>query len=456
MNPSLNDLEQWYDKNAERTQQDYFEFLRFPSISTDPAYSPHIHAAASWVETYLKKLGFKTEQWKTSSYPIVFASHIVNPAFPTLLIYHHYDVQPVDPLELWKSSPFEPEIRDGKVYARGASDNKGQCFYTLTALRAFFELCKNISLNLKLFIEGEEESGSRGAFEVLKTHREQLKADDVLIVDGGIPAPGIPGITLGLRGIIAMEVTCRNSSIDLHSGVHGGIALNPNRALIQMLAALWDEKGKIAIPGFYDDVINPSQKELEAIDQTIDQERLRQQFGIQAFQGEGGYSLWESNAIRPTLEINGISGGYTGVGFKTVIPAKAIAKISCRLAPGQDPHRVVTQIHEFLKKKAPAGLEITAKFEHGGKPVRCSPDSKIARIAADAFTEVFGIPCKKTLCGASVPLVADLAEACGGDAAVIGVSLDSDDFHAPNEHFGLDQLRQGFLVMGSILRRLMP
>lgn len=350
--------------------------------------------------------------------------------------------------------PFEPQIREGKVYARGASDNKGQCFYTLTALRAFFELCKKIPFNIKLFIEGEEESGSRGAFEVLKTKKQALKADDILIIDGGIPAPGIPGITLGLRGMAALEITCRNSSVDLHSGVHGGIALNPNRALVQMLADLWDENGKIKIPGFYDDVTVPSKAELEIMDQSVDQERLRQQFGIKAFQGEGGFSLWESNAIRPTLEINGISGGYTGVGFKTVIPAKAIAKISCRIVPSQDPEKVASQIVHYLQKKAPPGLEISAKFEHGGKPVRSSPHSKIARIASEAFTEVFGKPCRNILCGASVPLVADLAEACGGDVAVIGVSLDSDDFHAPNEHFSLAQFQQGFLTISSILRRL--
>ncbi|HUD01825.1 MAG TPA: M20/M25/M40 family metallo-hydrolase, partial [Rhabdochlamydiaceae bacterium] len=337
MTPTLSDLKKWYSQNITKIQQDYFTFLKIPSISTDPAYRKHVNEAASWVEGYLRNIGFKTELWQTSFHPVVFASHLVDPKRPTVLIYHHYDVQPVDPIEKWKSPPFEPTIRDGRVYARGASDNKGQCFYTLTALKALFELCKKINVNIKVFVEGEEECGSQGALEVLKTHHQDLKADHILIVDGGLPAAGRPAITLGLRGIVALEVSCRNSNIDLHSGIHGGIALNPNRALVEMLSKLWDKKGKIAIPGFYKNVVKPTAKELKAFQKIVDQKYLRKQFGIRAFKGEGGYSLWESNAIRPTLEINGISGGYAGPGFKTVIPSTAIAKVSCRIVPNQDP-----------------------------------------------------------------------------------------------------------------------
>ncbi len=451
MTPTLSELQKWYSKNKDSIQQDYFTFLKFPSVSTDPAYRKHIDATASWVGNYLKNIGFKTQIWQTKFHPVVFASHEVDPKRPTVLIYHHYDVQPTDPIEKWKSPPFEPTIRDGKVYARGASDNKGQCFNTLTALKALFELCKELDLNIKVFVEGEEECGSGGALEVLKTHQKELKADHILVVDGGLPAAGRPAITLGLRGIVTMEVTCRNSNIDLHSGIHGGIVLNPNRALVEMLSKLWDKKGKIAIPGFYKNVAKPTAKELRALQKIVDEKYLRKQFGIKSFKGEGGYSLWESNAIRPTLEINGISGGYTGAGFKTVIPSMALAKISCRIVPNQDPTEVAKLIASYLKKIAPKGLEITVTADHGGKPVRSSPDTKIAHACSDALTEVFGKPCGNILCGASVPLVADLAKACKGDAIVIGVSLDSDDFHAPNEHFGFDQLQQGFLMMGRIL-----
>lgn len=454
MTPTLSDLKKWYSQNSEKILQDYFTFLKFPSISTDPSYRQHINQAASWVEEYLKKIGLKTELWQTKFHPVVFASYEVDPKRPTVLIYHHYDVQPVDPIEKWKSPPFEPTIREGKIYARGASDNKGQCFYTLTALKALFELCKKINVNIKVFVEGEEECGSRGAIEALKTHHQKLKADHILVVDGGLPAAGCPAITLGLRGIVAMEVVCRNSSIDLHSGIHGGIVLNPNRALVEMLSKLWDKKGKIAIPGFYKNVAKPTAKELKALQKIVDEKYLRKQFGIKAFKGEGGYSLWESNAIRPTLEINGISGGYSGAGFKTVIPSAAIAKLSCRLVPNQDPGQVSKSIAQYLKKIAPKGLEIEVTSDHGGKSFRSSPETEAAHVCSEALTEVFGKPCGNILCGASVPLVADLVKTCKGDAVVIGVCLDSDDFHAPNEHFGLDQLQQGFLMMARILGRL--
>ena len=427
--------------------------MKFPSVSTDPSYRKHINAAAAWVEGYLKKIGFKTEIWETQFHPVVFAFHEVDPKRPTVLIYHHYDVQPVDPIAKWKSPPFEPTLRNGKVFARGASDNKGQCFYTLTALKALFEMCGSLNLNIKVFVEGEEECGSQGALEALKTHQKELKADHILVVDGGFPARDRPAITLGLRGIVTLDVVCRNSTIDLHSGIHGGIALNPNRALVEMLSKLWDKKGKIAIPGFYKHAVKPSAKELKALEKIVDKKYLRRQFGIKAFKGEGGYSLWESNAIRPTLEINGVSGGYSGAGFKTVIPSMALAKISCRTVPNQDSDEVAKTIARYLKKIAPKGLEVEVTSVHGGKPVRSSPDTKVAHVCSDALTEVFGKRCGNILCGASIPLVADLAKACKGDALVIGVSLDSDDIHAPNEHFSLDQLQQGFLMMGRILGR---
>ncbi len=447
------DFKKWYRDHTGEILKNYLAFLSIPSISTDPAYRTGVHEAATFVENDLKKIGFKVERWETSNHPVIFGSYEAGPSRPTVLIYHHYDVQPVDPLELWKTPPFEPDVREGKVFARGASDNKGQCFYTLTALRAIFEEEKP-NLNIKIFVEGEEESGSKGAFEVLKTKQAKLKADYLLIVDSGLPAPETPAITLGLRGIVAMEVRCTNSTVDLHSGIHGGIVLNPNRALIQMLAKLWDEKGKITAPGFYDAVTKPTAQELKEIDQQIDEEYIRRNFGVRVFQGEGGFSLWESNTIRPTLEINGISGGYAGSGFKTVIPSTAVAKISCRLVPKQDPQTIANLLSDYLKKIAPPGLDVQTHWDHGGKPVLSSPHTKIAKICSDAYTEVFGKPCRKILCGASIPLVTDLTEASGGEVAIIGVGLDTDNIHAPNEHFGLDQLEQGFLTMVSIMGRL--
>ncbi len=453
--PTLPDFKKWYAEHAKEILSDYFTFLKFPSISTDPKYKEDVRRCSQWVAAHLKKTGLDVEIWETSVHPVIYGSYLKpGPSRPTVLIYHHYDVQPVDPIELWKSPPFEPVLKDGEVYARGASDNKGQCFYGLTALRAFFELCKQININIKVFIEGEEECGSIGSTEILSKKKKELKADHLLIIDMGLPAPNIPAITLGLRGIIALQVTLRNSRVDLHSGIHGGIALNTNRALINLLSKLWDERGKITVPRFYDEVQSVSKEELAVVDQFLSVEELKKNFGIRVFQGEGEFSLWESNTIRPTLEINGIQGGYTGIGFKTVIPAQAFAKISCRLVLNQDPVTIGKRVADFLKKNTPEGMEVEIQFEHGGKPVRSSPNTFIAKIAKSAYEEVFGRPCKSMLGGASVPIVADLKEAAEAEVAMIGMGLDSDDIHAPNEHFGLGRLEQGFLTLSRILTLL--
>lgn len=453
-NPTLRKFEEWYDKNVEAIHQDFFSFLRIPSISADPAHREDIYKAAHWVKDYLQKSGLNAELWETSAYPVVFANKMVAKDRPTVLFYGHYDVQPVDPLNLWKSPPFEPTVRGQEVYARGACDDKGQCFYAMTALRAFIEMCEKVQINIKVFVEGEEESGSRGSVEIAQKRAEELKADHLLIVDLGIPAPGVPAITMGLRGITTMEVTVRNSNIDLHSGVHGGTVLNPNRALVTALSQLWDAQGKVAVPGFYDKVAMPSKEEQKIFDQTFDEAGVRKNFGIRAFKPEPGFSLWESNFLRPTMEINGISGGYAGEGFKTVIPSVACAKISCRLVPNQDPDEVAELVARYLRSLFPPELEVQVKLDHGGNPHRSSPSSPIAQICAAAYEEVFEKPCQRLLCGGSVPITSVLAQATGAEVAMIGVGLDTDDFHAPNEHFGLDRLRQGFLTIGRILAKV--
>lgn len=454
MTLNLDTLRKWYATHQKEILSEFFSFLKIASVSTDPAYAGEVRKGAEWVRAKLEKIGFQVEVWQTVGHPVVFASHVVDRSRPTVLLYHHYDVQPVDPIDKWVSPPFEPEVRGDAVYARGASDNKGQCFATLTALQALFELCGKMNVNIKVFVEGEEESGSRGALQMVREKREALQADYLLIVDMGIPAAETPAITLSLRGIVAMEVRCRNSRVDLHSGMLGGIALNPNRVLTTLLAKLWDAQGTVAIPGFYDRVKDVPRESLRTVDQTLDEAHLKKQFGLRAFQVEGNYSLWESNCIRPTLEINGISGGYTGVGFKTVIPAEAIAKLSCRLVPDQDPAEIAACLTTFLKAHVPAGIELEVTHDHGGRPVRTLPSTKLAQLCTGAYAEVFGKPCQKMFCGASVPLVADLAEAVGGEVAMIGVGLDSDDIHAPNEHFTLHQLQMGFLTLGKILGEL--
>ncbi len=452
----LADLQTWYNNNAKQTLSDFFTFLSFSSISTDPNYKEDIVSTAQWLSTYIKGIGMDVELWETSGHPVVFATHLeAGPSRPTVLIYHHYDVQPVDPYDKWRSQPFNPVVKDNKVYARGASDNKGQCFYTITALKAFLALAKEVGVNIKLFIEGEEECGSRGTTELLAKKQKELKADHLLIVDMGIPQSGVPAITLGLRGITTLEVVLRNSNADLHSGIYGGIVLNPNQALISVLSKLWDKSGKVAVPGFYTDVVMPSKEELDQINQTLEsEESLQKNYGILSFNKSCEGTLWELNTILPTLEINGISGGYAGKGFKTVIPSSAIAKISCRLVPNQDPDDIAKKVIKFLKDKVDKGIDIQAEFDHGGLPVRTSPTTPIAQIATDAFEHVFKKPCQKIFCGASVPIVADLTRASGAEVAMIGVALMEDEMHAPNENFGLDRFEQGFLVMATILQKL--
>ncbi len=443
-------LKEYYEKNRTEILNDYFDLLRFKSISTDKQYKAQTRSCADWLVNYLKNIGMSVELWETSGHPVVFGEDLkAGPDRPTVLIYNHYDVQPVDPLELWHSDPFEPILKDGHVYARGAVDNKGQCAYTIAALKAVLQ---KLNINVKIFIEGEEESGGKGTFEILETKKKKLKADYLLIVDFGLPAPDTPAITLGTRGLLALELVCKNSSIDLHSGVHGGIALNPNRALACAIAKLWDDEGRVAVPGFYDDV--STLKECNELYDHFDVADYTKKFGVKAFCPEKGYSLLESNWTRPTLEINGMSGGYTGDGFKTVIPFEARAKISCRLVPNQDPGKIVKQIRDFLKTAFPKGIEMDLIELQGTSAYRSSFDTPLVKTVAKAFEEVFNKKCKYMLCGASVPIVPSLALASGAQTALIGCGLDDDNIHAPNERFGLDRFEQGFLTLGTILQCL--
>lgn len=455
MSLELPKLKKWFKDNHEAIFHDFFQFLEFKSVGTDPIYDNDTKQCAEWLANYLKEIGLETEIWPTSVQPVIFAKHCeAGKDRPTILIYHHYDVQPVDPLDLWNTDPFTPTIRDGKVFARGAQDNKGQCFYSVTAMKALFELCKSLNFNLKVFIEGEEESGSRGTREVFKTKKKELKSDYLLVVDSGLPGPGVPAITLGTRGIITLEVVCRSANGDMHSGSFGGIAYNPNRALATALASLWDAEGKVAIPHFYDDVEDLSPEELEIFDLDFDEKRLKEEFGLKVFCPEPGYTIGQSATIRPTVEINGMSGGYAGEGFKTVLPATANAKISCRLVPHQDPDKICANLKKHLMKHMPKGLEVEITFDQGTEAFRSRHDSLIAKLVAKAYEEVLGEPCKHILIGGSIPITVELARLSQADTVLMGYGLDSDQIHAPNEHFDLKRFEQGFLTMGSIFSKL--
>jgi acetylornithine deacetylase/succinyl-diaminopimelate desuccinylase-like protein len=445
----LPQFKKWWDQNRHQIQNDYFDFLRFKSISTDPSFESEVRRCSAWVRDYLeKKVGWKAELIETEGYPLVYAENLqAGPQAKTVVIYGHYDVQPVDPLELWKSDPFEPTIRDGKVYARGAVDDKGQIFYAMLAARAWKELGVKLPVNVKFCIEGEEESSSIGLTKALPRLKEKLKGDAILIVDFDQFDPETPAISLGARGLVALEVVLTGSKGDLHSGIHGGMAYNPNRALAELLAKLWDHTGRVQVPGFYDAVVEANEK----YDFRYNQEAYTKEFGVEAFGGEQQLSLAERNGLRPTLEINGMGGGYWGAGFKTVIPAKAMAKISARLVPNQDPEKVAKNLSDFLRNHVTKGIHIEVKRLGGEPAFRSSPDTWLAKAIAMAATEVMQRPCKNIVSGGSIPVVAKMIRELGADVVGMGYGLPTDDIHAPNEHFDLGRMERGFLTVARAL-----
>ena len=444
---------QWMAHHCAEVRKDYFHFLRFKSISADPKFAAEMARCAEWLTVYIgQKTGMQTECIKTEGYPLVYAEDLrAGPAAPTVLIYGHYDVQPVDPLELWHNDPFEPTERDGKIYARGAVDDKGQIFYAITALRAWHELGRAFPMNLKLCVEGEEESSSLGLSKSLPQLKKKLRADELLVIDFDQFDEVTPALVLGARGIAAFEVTLTGSKSDLHSGIHGGMAYNPNKALVQLLAQLWDEQGRVAVKGFYDDVSESTEEERARFAFHYTKESYSKEFEVGTIGGEKGRTLAENNTLRPTLEINGIGGGYTGPGFKTVIPAQATAKISCRLVPHQDPEKVSRQIADFLKQRVVHGMQIKVHFLGGEPAFRSSPDTPLAKAVTRASAEVMGKPCKNILCAASIPIVAKMIRELGVQVVGMGYGLPTDDIHAPNEHFSWHRFEKGFLTVARIL-----
>ena len=456
MSKATDTLVKLFREKQKEHQQNLFEFLSFKSISADPEFRDQVIACSNWVQSYLENSGLKVERWETPGYPILFAEYDgAGPEKPTLLIYNHYDVQPVDPLELWDNPPFEPTLIDGEIYARGATDNKGQAFFVFAAIRELLAKNGSLPINIKLFVEGEEECGSGSMPQVLESRKERLKADNVLIVDVGIHGMDRPSVIVGTRGIVTMEMRLRGSNTDLHSGVFGGIAHNPNHALVEILSKMRDENGKILIPGFYDNLEELSESERRLISFDFDPSEFEEMLGLSSTGGEKNFSPLESAWLRPTLEINGISGGYSGKGFKTVIPAEAMAKISCRLAPGQKVNDIVEKISSFIEKNTPKGLTSELEVFGGvGEAARTSPESQIVKICSQAMSEVFEIPSRIVMEGASIPVGPDLTKACGGELAFLGLILPSDKMHAPNEHFGLNRVEMVFAAIGRVIELL--
>jgi acetylornithine deacetylase/succinyl-diaminopimelate desuccinylase-like protein len=455
MNLSADFFKNYFDKHQEALLQDFYTLLRFKSISSEPEYQEEMSACVNWLADYAEKLGFTTKIQTTAGHPYLAAEWLgAGEEKPTVLIYAHYDVQPVDPLELWHSPPFEPTLRDGEIYARGAVDNKGQCFYVLAALQALREEVGEFPLNIKLCIEGEEEVGSAGLTSALALRAEEFQADYILIVDLGINSLHSPAVTLGCRGIATMSVELQGSNSDLHSGEHGGLAQNPLHALVSMLSKLRDGTGRVLVPGFYDKVSKLSQLERESMDFSFDEQEYAELFGGPPTGGETEFSALESCWIRPTVELNGVWGGYNGEGFKTVIPAKAYAKISCRLVPDQVPEEVLAGVKTYLESLTPSGMKLSIRLGSGAAGIRGRSDSKATAATRAAYSEVLELPCSNILCGGTIPIASSFALNTKADLVMLGYGLPGDNMHAPNEHFGLDRLKLGMATIGVLLQKL--
>ncbi|MCH9633781.1 MAG: Succinyl-diaminopimelate desuccinylase [Chlamydiae bacterium] len=456
MNPNFETYKTKLQNEEKKLLNDFFTFLRFKSISAKESFKPEILKCAHWVSDYLSEIGFKTELWDTSGPPTVFAENLeAGPDKPTLLLYQHYDVQPVDPEDLWDTPPFEPTMRNDHIYARGACDNKGQAFFVFTALRLLFEKEGKYPINIKLLIEGEEETGSHGLASILDQYKDRLNVDYLTIIDVDIPAENTPAITLGGRGILTYTLTFSGSNTDLHSGIHGGLVYNPLRALSESLAAIVDKEGKVTIPNFYKDVKELSKEDKKTLYLDFDNEAYEKEYETKTTGGELNYSPLERTGLRPTFEINGIWGGYNEEGFKTVIPAKAFAKVSMRLVPNQDPSKVSCDFIEYLKSLVPGGINLDVAIEGDLSPAfTCPIQSKIANAASQAYEVVFNKPCQKVVGGGSLPIAALLQTATNAESIAFGMGLSQDKIHAPNENFSFSRLKKGALVVLEFINNL--
>lgn len=440
----MNTITDYIEKNKQRFLDELFELLRIPSVSADPKYKNDVLRTADATAKKLKEAGAdNVEICTTSGYPVVYGEKIIDAKLPTVIVYGHYDVQPADPVNLWHSKPFEPEIRDGNIYARGSADDKGQFFMHVKAFELMMKT-NTLPCNIKFMIEGEEEVGSVNLGEFVKKNKARLKGDVILISDTSIIANDIPSITVGLRGLSYMEVEVTGPNKDLHSGVYGGAVGNPINILCEMITSLKDKKGRITIPGFYDDVDELTKEErAEMAKAPFDLTQYKKELGVNEVTGEEGYSTLERTSIRPTLDVNGIWGGYTGEGAKTVLPAKAFAKISMRLVPDQNSQKISDLFAKHFKSIAPKTVSVKVSYHHGGEPVVTPSDSAAYKAASKAMETSFGKKPIPVRGGGSIPIVALFKKELGLDSILMGFGLDSDDIHSPNEKYGVFNYLKG-------------
>jgi len=446
----MNNTQQFIQENKQRFLDELIELLKIPSVSADPAYVQDVNDAAELIAKYLKDAGAdNVEVCETEGFPVVYGEKIVDASKPTVLVYGHYDVQPADPLELWESGPYEPVIKktdihpDGAIFARGAADDKGQMFMHIKAFEALNKT-NELPCNIKFMIEGEEEVGSPSLVNFVKNNKEKLKNDVILISDTSMVSNEQPSISVGLRGLSYVEVEVKGANRDMHSGVYGGAVPNPINVLATMIGKLIDEKGHITIPGFYDTILELNEDEKADLAKIpFDLDEYKKSIGIANIQGEEGFSTIERASIRPTLDVNGIWGGYTGEGAKTVIPSHAYAKISMRLVPGQNPDVVTQQFVDYFPTLAPDSVEVKIKPHHGGKPYILPTNHKGFQAAKKALAQTFEKEALAERGGGSIPIVALFEEELGTKSVLMGFGLNSDVIHSPNENYGLFNFYKG-------------
>lgn len=438
------DLKDFLEANRQAFVESLKELLRIPSVSTDSRHKADVKKAAAWVADQLGNLGFETEVHPTAGHPIVFAQSPPVPGKPVALIYGHYDVQPPDPVELWKTPPFEPTEVDGNIVARGATDDKGQMLTHILGAMAWMKTVGELPIQVKFLIEGEEEIGSPNLPPFIEQNKEALANDVVVVSDSSQFAPGQPAITYGLKGIAYFELKVTGPNRDLHSGTFGGSVRNPANALCYLLSTLIDEHGWIHIPGFYDDVIPLTGDERERFAELpFDDEMFKKVLGVDEVFGEEGYTTLERRWARPTLDINGLTSGYQGEGAKTVLPSTASAKLSCRLVPNQDPHKIGQALRDHLNKICPLGVKLELVEHHGSPGFVSATDSPYMQAAQVAIEKGFGTAPVLIREGGSIPIVATFAQELNSDVLLLGWGLDDDNTHSPNEKFNLADFQRG-------------
>lgn len=440
----MEDLKKYVEQNKERFLSELFELIRIPSVSAKEAHKDDMYRAAQWIAEKLIADGAdKAEVYKTDGHPVVYGEKMINPKLPTVLVYGHYDVQPAEPLDLWKSPAFEPEIRDGKIYARGADDDKGQAFMHFKAFE-FMVKTGQLPCNVKFMIEGEEEIGSPNLGKFCQENKELLASDVILVSDTSMIAPDIPSITTGLRGLAYVEVEVTGPNRDLHSGLYGGAVDNPINVLAKMIASLTDADGKITVKGFYDDVEELSDTERHEMARApFNIEKYKQEIDVAEVNGEKGYSTMERTGIRPSLDVNGIWGGYTDKGAKTILPSKAYAKISMRLVPHQDSKKIAELFKTHFEAIAPKTVKVKVDFLHGGEGYVSPTDTIAYQAASKAYETVYGKKPIPVRSGGSIPIISLFEKALGVKTILMGFGLESDAIHSPNENYPLEQFYKG-------------